>query len=65
MPHPHALTIAQTCQRIGRSRWTVTRLIKAGLIAADKHGDAPNAAVLVDPDSVAAYISTRDAEANA
>lgn len=60
---PRDLSIAETCQRIGRSRWTVTRLIKAGTLVAKKLGDAPNAEVRVDEDSVTAWLRGHPVEA--
>lgn len=51
------LSIAETCKRIGRSRWTVSRLITSGDLVAKKRGSARNAAVLVDEDSVNAWLA--------
>ncbi|TDE39945.1 DNA-binding protein [Nonomuraea mesophila] len=55
MPRPEYLSIAETCERLDRTRWTVARLIKSGQLVARKRGTAPNARVLIDPDSVTAY----------
>lgn len=51
------LSIAETCKRIGRSRWTVSRLITSGDLLAKKRGTARNAEVRVDEDSVNAWLA--------
>jgi len=53
------ISLAETCKRLRRSRWTVHRLIKNGTLQAKKRGDARNAEVLVDPTSVDAYLAGR------
>lgn len=49
------LTIAQTCERLERSRWTITRLLRKKTLKSVKRGDARNAQVLVTEQSVEAY----------
>lgn len=49
------LTIQQTCRRLGRSRWTINRLIAAGKLEAEKKGDAKNAPVFISEASVREY----------
>jgi hypothetical protein len=56
------LTMAQTCAMIGRSRWTVHRLIKDGTLKAKKRGTARNAEVRVAEDSVTTYLAGRPIE---
>ncbi|MFI6813733.1 helix-turn-helix domain-containing protein [Nonomuraea sp. NPDC050328] len=51
------LTIQQTCEQIERSRWTVRRLIKAGVLKAEKRGHH----VFITADSVRAYRRTHRA----
>lgn len=51
------LSIAETCERIGRTRWTVGRLIKSGDLVASKRGSAKNAEVRISEDSVNAWLA--------
>lgn len=52
------MTIAQTCEVLGISRWTLGRLIDAGQLTATKQDQAVrNSPVYVDAHSVRGYIS--------
>lgn len=55
--NPRDLSIAETCQRIGRSRWTVSRLITSGDLVAKKRGSARNAEVRIDENSVNTWLA--------
>lgn len=49
------LTVAQTCRRLDRSRWTIARLINNETLKAEKRGTARNAQVLITERSVREY----------
>jgi excisionase family DNA binding protein len=51
-------TVADACQKLERSRWTIWRLINEGKLAAEKEGDSPNGRVLIPAASIAAYLRT-------
>jgi hypothetical protein len=53
------LSIEETCARIKRSRWTVYRLRKDGILTGKKRSGAHNAEVLIDAKSVDAYLDGR------
>lgn len=59
MTSPDTLTIAEACEKLGRSRWTVKRLIRSKQLTARKIGQARNGRVLVDAASVEAYLQGR------
>lgn len=51
------MTVAETCEALHISRWTLDRLIKAGQIEVEKEDpDRHNSTVWVLPASVRAYI---------
>lgn len=51
------ITIKQTCERLGISRWTVSQMIKRGELQAIKAKGGRSAGVKVREDSLERYIS--------
>jgi excisionase family DNA binding protein len=49
------LTITEACERLDRSRWTITRLIRNRKLKSVKRGNARNAEVLIVETSVEDY----------
>lgn len=60
MPHAGPLTIAQVATRLGRSRWTVLRLIQDEKLASTQ---LANGTHLIDPAEFDRYVSEQRAEA--